>query len=128
MSRRLLLAFEHTTCDVSVDINIRRPDPIVKSAEAMAARVCPSCPICTEPMRYTGWSFDDDEDGVPLSTIIPPRGHMPLLTLDATTILGCTCGWRLPPGTTSDADRVLAMHCAGAERTDDADEKKGQIR
>lgn len=40
-----------------------------------------------------------------------PQEHTPRITLDATMIVGCACGWRTPPGTT-DSDDAFASHCA----------------
>ncbi len=37
--------------------------------------------------------------------------HAPRITLDKTRIVGCTCGWRTPPGTT-DSDDAFATHVA----------------
>jgi hypothetical protein len=57
---RISLMFEHPACDdVVVDIHLPLPDPIEESAEAMADRVRPACPICKQPMRYVGWGFSD---------------------------------------------------------------------
>ena len=36
--------------------------------------------------------------------------HAPQIALDRTRIVGCTCGWRTPFGTT-DSDAAFAMHC-----------------
>jgi hypothetical protein len=59
---RIMLMFEHPPCDVVVDVHIPLPEPIEESANAMAERVRPACPICKEPMRYSAWSFSDDEE------------------------------------------------------------------
>ena len=59
---RIILSFDHRTCDASVDINLPMPDPINVSAEEQADRVCPACPICKAPMRYIGFSFSKDDD------------------------------------------------------------------
>jgi hypothetical protein len=42
--------------------------------------------------------------------------HTPLIAQDRTWIVGCTCGWRTPPGTT-DSDDAFAMHGAIATAT-----------
>lgn len=58
--QRIVLMFEHTTCDeVTLDIQLPLPDAITESADAMAARVCPACPICKLPMHYVGFSFPE---------------------------------------------------------------------
>ncbi len=59
-TRRIMLMFEHPTCDVVVDVHIPLPEPIEEGAHAMAARVQPGCPICKELMRYVGFSFDEE--------------------------------------------------------------------
>lgn len=56
---RITLMFEHRSCDIVVDVHIPLPEPIDESANAMAARVQPACPICKEPMRYSAWGFSD---------------------------------------------------------------------
>jgi hypothetical protein len=62
--RRIRLMFDHPThtCDVVVDIHLPLPEPIEESVAAMADRVRPACPICKQPMPYTGWSFSDLDD------------------------------------------------------------------
>ena len=35
--------------------------------------------------------------------------HAPRITQDRTRIVGCTCGWRTPPGVT-DSDAAFAQH------------------
>lgn len=40
-----------------------------------------------------------------------PRKHAPRIVLDHPRIVGCTCGWRTPLGTT-DSDDVYAEHYA----------------
>lgn len=58
MSRRITLVFEHPACgEVGTDVHLPLPNPITESAEAMAARVCPACPLCKQPMSYVGFSF-----------------------------------------------------------------------
>jgi hypothetical protein len=37
--------------------------------------------------------------------------HEPRIVLDRTRIVGCTCGWQTPPGTT-DSDGAFAAHVA----------------
>jgi len=37
--------------------------------------------------------------------------HTPRISLDLTRIVGCTCGWRTPPGT-SDSDTAFSGHAA----------------
>lgn len=37
-----------------------------------------------------------------------PRSHAPLITRDRTRIVGCTCGWRTPAGTTDSDDAYVA--------------------
>ena len=62
---RISLMFDHPGCpdDVVVDIHLPLPNPIDESAEAMAERVRPVCPICKQPMQYAAWGFsDEDED------------------------------------------------------------------
>ena len=36
------------------------------------------------------------------------RGHLPLIAADRTRIVGCTCGWRTPSGTTDSDDTYVA--------------------
>jgi hypothetical protein len=70
MSRRLMLMFDHPTCDVAVEIYVPLPEPIQEGTEAMADRYRPACPICKQPAQYLGWNFepvddaDDDADDV----------------------------------------------------------------
>ncbi len=60
MSHRIMLMFEHPTCnDVVVDVHLPLPDPITENIDTIAARVKPACPICKEPMHYIGWGFSD---------------------------------------------------------------------
>lgn len=60
MSRRIILVFEHPSCEeVAIEIQLPLPDPSTESADAMAARICPACPFCKEPMRYVGFSFPE---------------------------------------------------------------------
>jgi len=40
-----------------------------------------------------------------------PTTHAPRITRDLTRIVGCTCGWRTPSGTT-DSDDAYALHYA----------------
>lgn len=64
MSRRIYLMFEHPTCQgIVVDIHLPLPDPAEKSTDDLALRVRPACPICKQPMRYSGWGFSDTDDG-----------------------------------------------------------------
>jgi len=35
------------------------------------------------------------------------REHSPRITLDRTRIVGCTCGWRTPPGTADSEDAYI---------------------
>jgi hypothetical protein len=42
--------------------------------------------------------------------------HSPRLALDRTRIVGCTCGWRVPPGT-ANSDDAYAVHAAHATVT-----------
>jgi hypothetical protein len=67
---RIVLAFEHPTCDIGVDVHIAFPNPI-QGAEALAARVCPACPICKEPMSYTGFWLGtaDKEDPLRIESL-----------------------------------------------------------
>ena len=61
MSCRILLAFEHATCDIGVDVHV----PLSKeNSEVLADRVRPACPICKEPMIYIGFwiGMADPED------------------------------------------------------------------
>lgn len=37
--------------------------------------------------------------------------HTPRISLDLTRIVGCSCGWRTPEGTT-DSDDAIVMHIA----------------
>jgi hypothetical protein len=63
MSRRIMLSFDHASCsDGTVDIYLPLPDPIQESAEAMADRHRPACPICKQPARYVGWRFETAEE------------------------------------------------------------------
>ena len=48
--------------------------------------------------------------------------HAPLIANDMTRILGCTCGWRMPPGIT-DSDEASAMHTALAQLADAGKER-----
>lgn len=64
---RISLLFDHPGCpgDVTVDIELPLPDPVVESTEAIAERVRPACPICKQRTRYAGFRFvdeDNDED------------------------------------------------------------------
>jgi hypothetical protein len=63
VSNRVVLAFEHPSCDIGVDIHIAFPDP-VQGPKAQAARMRPACPICKEPLHYTGFwlGVADKED------------------------------------------------------------------
>jgi hypothetical protein len=99
VSRRLTLAFEHPTCDV--DVHFPLLDPIAEGAAAMADRCRPSCPICTEPMWYVGFSFAESE-------ALPCQ---PLIAVDRTRIVGCACGWQ-PSTDTADSDDAFAVHVA----------------
>lgn len=38
-----------------------------------------------------------------------PRPHAPRISIDRTRIIGCSCGWRTPPGTT-DSDDAYVLH------------------
>jgi hypothetical protein len=42
-----------------------------------------------------------------------PRDHAPRIAHDRTRIVGCTCGWRTPPGVT-DSDDAYSAHAAHA--------------
>src|SRR5574341_1483662 len=46
-----------------VDHDLPLPDPAEKSTDDLALRVRPACPICKQPMRYSGWGFSDTDDG-----------------------------------------------------------------
>ena len=39
----------------------------------------------------------------------PPRGHAPRVSGDLTRVVGCSCGWRTPPGAT-DSDDAYVEH------------------
>jgi putative lipoic acid-binding regulatory protein len=51
-----------------------------------------------------------------------PVTHSPLISRDAARIIGCTCGWRTPPGV-SDSDYALAAHVAIANIYDKPESK-----
>lgn len=55
---RIRLMFEHPACEIVVDVHLPLADPIVEGADAMAARVCPACPICKERLGYVGFNLD----------------------------------------------------------------------
>jgi hypothetical protein len=62
------------------------------------------CPMCETQI----------EDLCRSLTSAPGAGaaeHAPRITLDRTRIVGCTCGWRTPAGTT-DSDDTFAGHVA----------------
>ncbi len=122
-----MLMFEHPACDnVVVDIHLSLPEPaspIDATAATLAARVRPACPICKEPMLYRAWGFSathqqDEVAPVYASMLQPKSDHQPLFTRNkgVAEIIGCTCGWRLPPGTT-DSDTALSTHIARARVT-----------
>lgn len=71
--RRIKLSFEHSTlCGVgTVDIYVPLPEPIVESIERIAARVCPTCPICKQPMQYVGFLFENADDREELNRPFP---------------------------------------------------------
>ncbi len=61
MTLRITLSFDHPPCgNVGVDIRIPMPNPIEESAEAIADRYRPECPICAEPARYVGFSMEPE--------------------------------------------------------------------
>jgi hypothetical protein len=61
MSNRIMLMFEHPACgEIVVDLHLPLPEPIVESADAMGERLRPACPICKQPMRYVGFSYDEE--------------------------------------------------------------------
>ena len=72
------------------------PLHLVKVRASGARSGCPMCEMQIETMCRTR----------PSST---PRGHAPLMALDRPRIVGCTCGWRTPPGT-PDSEDVYIEH------------------
>jgi len=42
---------------------------------------------------------------------VPSPEHTPRIILDRARIIGCTCGWRTPPGT-ADSDDTYAARAA----------------
>lgn len=129
---RIMLMFEHPACNnVVVDIHLSLPEqrasPIDATAATLAARVRPACPICKDPMHYRAWGFSDtnQQDEVesehtamlqsPQSPLHQKADHRPLLTRDRGVlwmrIVGCTCGWRPPPGHT-DSEEAFSTHAA----------------
>ena len=74
------------------------------------------CPMCEMQIEDVCRSF------TPPRTPLPPRDvqHAPQMTQDLvglglwTRIVGCTCGWRTPLGTT-DSDNAFASHVAIAK-------------
>ena len=57
---------------------------------------CPLCAMQIEALCRAGLTRE-------------PRDHAPRVTRDRTRIVGCTCGWRTPPGTT-DSDDAFIEH------------------
>lgn len=113
---RIALVFDHPPCDgVEITLTVPLPDPIQEGADALAARYLPACPLCKEPARYVGFHLDAEED-LDRST----RDHAPLFSLDMTRVLGCSCGWRTPPGT-EDSDAASAAHVASARVVEGGD-------
>lgn len=62
------------------------------------------CPMCAMQIEDLCRSFARGPHG-------DAQGHAPRITLDRTRIVGCSCGWQTPPGTT-DSDDAIAMHIA----------------
>jgi hypothetical protein len=66
MSTRITLVFDHPPCNgVRVDIRLPLPNFLTVGAEEMANRVCPPCPVCKQPMQYTGFHLGDNDDDEP---------------------------------------------------------------
>lgn len=106
MSRRIMLLFEHPTCDVSIDVYLPVPDPIEVGAEVMADHCRPACPICKMALQYVGFCLEDAAEKT------PARAHVPRIAwTPVPRIVSCACGWLPPPGT-PDSDTAFSWHCA----------------
>lgn len=60
------------------------------------------CPMCEMQIEDLCRSFAEP----PAKTL---REHSPRITLDRTRIVGCSCGWIMPPGT-ADSDTAWVEH------------------
>jgi hypothetical protein len=79
-------------------------------------------PCGVHPLHFVKVRANGSRSGCPMCEIqiedicrslTPTRSgdHAPRITQDRTRIVGCTCGWRTPSGTT-DSDDAFAAHCA----------------
>lgn len=66
---RIMLCFEHTPCDIEVDVHTEFGTPdgrggfsITESVDAYADRIRPWCPACKTPMQYTGFVLNPERE------------------------------------------------------------------